>query len=135
MASDGPRGEPPLEAPPRPRPLADDDDFDQVERITRRVVAIGGRAVLVGLPVWLVLLLFLPRLDLSPMASFSLASLVAILAVVGAGIGLRRRGRAREAGAAGTGSTRVRIGPLGAVALTLLAVALLAYTIFVLRSA
>ena len=89
------------------------------------------------LPVWIVLLGVLPyATGLGPLACLSLATLLAAAAVV---LVERRRGRrearaeARPAG--GPPPARRPMGPLTAAGLTLGAVALLIYVVFVIRSA
>ncbi|MEQ9336514.1 MAG: hypothetical protein RJQ03_04930, partial [Miltoncostaeaceae bacterium] len=85
-------------------------DFDDVERMTRAFRAWARTALIVGLPVWLVLLLTVPRLGLGPMPSLALASLVAaVLVVVAERLrrgGLRRRGA--TGGAPGPGPAAPR---------------------------
>jgi hypothetical protein len=98
-------------------------EFDRIERLTWRVVRIAAVAV----PTWVVLLLLVPLTGLGIMPSLLTATALA----TGAGAGVemrrgtpRRRARARAPMSAGR-----------AVVLTLLAVALLAYVVFVLRAA
>jgi hypothetical protein len=105
-----------------------DDDFDQIERLTRRV----GRAALVGVPTWSVLLAVLPFTGLGVGACLALATGIAIAAAIGAE---RLRGRDRSAAPAERPpGPRRALSPLAAAGLTLLAVAIIAYVVFVLRS-
>jgi len=105
-----------------------DDDFDQIERLTRRV----ARGAAVGVPTWIVLLALLPFTGLGVGACLALATGLAIVAVI---VAERLRGRDRPPGAA---SPRARprraMSPLAAAGLTLLAVAIVVYVIFVIRS-
>lgn len=105
------------------------DDFDRIEQVTRRV----GRSAAVGIPVLVLALALLPFTGLGPLACLSLAVLLAVGAVV-----VVERRRARR-GAAGTGpagrASRGPMSPATAAALTLGAVALLAYVVFVIRAA
>ncbi len=88
---------------------------------------------MVFLPVWIVLLGVLPYLTgMGPLACLSLATLVAVAAVV---LVERRRSR-REARPAGApAAARRPMGALTAAGLTLGVVVVLAYVVFVLRSA
>lgn len=116
----------------RPEPLG--DDFDQIERLTRRV----GRGAAVGLPTWIVLLGLLPLTGWGPLACLSLATVLAVGVVFGAE---RRRTRRLAADEAGHGDIARRRGErrpmsaLPAVALTLAAVIALIYVVFVIRAA
>lgn len=91
------------------------------------------RAAAVGVPTWVVLLAALPATGLGVGACLALATLGAVVAIVLAG--RMRGGRARTEGDADAPRPRRAIGPLAAVALTLGAVALLAYVVFVIRAA
>jgi len=87
----------------------------------------------VFLPVWIVLLGVLPpATGLGPLACLSLATLLAATAVV---VVERRRARRAARPAGGPPAPRRPMGALTAASLTLGAVALLIYVIFVLRSA
>ena len=109
------------------------DEFDEVQRITQRVV----RGALIGDPTWLVLLLLFPLTGLGVLPCFFGATLVTIAIVILA----ERRHRRRHAEAAADGDDRAPARPrkpmsaLTAVALTLGGVALLAYVLFVIRAA
>jgi hypothetical protein len=87
----------------------------------------------VFLPVWIVLLGVLPfATGLGPLACLSLATLAAAAVVV---VVERRRARRAARPAGGPPAPRRPMSALTAVGLTLGAVALLIYVIFVLRSA
>jgi hypothetical protein len=109
-----------------PEPL---EEFDQIERVTQRVV----RGALVGFPTWILLLWLLPLTGLGVMPCFFGASLLAAIAVVVA----ERRHRRRHSRPAASGAPRTRrpMSPLMAAGLTLAGVALLAYVLFVIRAA
>ncbi|MEQ8834642.1 MAG: hypothetical protein RIB67_09395 [Miltoncostaeaceae bacterium] len=111
-------------------------DFDDVERMTRAFRAWARTALIVGLPVWLVLLLTVPRLGLGPMPSLALASLVAaVLVVVAERLrrgGLRRRGATGGAPGPGPAAPRRPMSAVTAVLLTLGIVIAVAYTLFVI---
>jgi hypothetical protein len=109
--------------------LGPDDDFDRIERLTRRVV----RGALVGVPTWVVLLAVLPFTGLGVGPCLALATGLAIAAVIAADR-LRGRDRPPAAPARGAGPRR-SLSPLAAAALTLLAVAIIAYVVFVISSA
>lgn len=111
------------------------DDFDRIEIITRRV----GRAALVGIPWWILMLWVLPLSGMGVMPCLLLATLLAVAVVV---VDDRRRcGAARRAGApAGSGgggraSRLSSMSPLAAVGLTLLVMTLLVYVVLVMRQA
>lgn len=96
-----------------------------------------GRAAAVGIPVWIVLLAVLPATGLGPLPCLSLATLLAAGAVVLAERRRSRRLRA-ERDAPGEPLRRGERGPMAAstaVGLTLGAVALLVYVLFVIRAA
>jgi hypothetical protein len=118
MASDGP-------GPARLR--RPEDDFDQVERITGRVL----RGAAVGVPVWILLLALLPFTGLGVMACLLGATAVAVAAVVAAERVHARRATPRRAGARGP---RRRMSPLAAAGITLAAVLVVVYVIFVLSA-
>jgi hypothetical protein len=105
------------------------DEFDQIERVTQRVV----RGALIGIPTWILLLWLLPLTGLGVLPCFFGASLLATIAVVVA----ERRHRRRQARPAGPAEPRPRrpMSALTAAALTLGGVALLAYVLFVIRAA
>lgn len=111
-------------------------DFDDVERITRAFRAWARTALVVGLPVWLVLLLLVPRSGLGPMPSLALATLGAAVLVVLAERIRRARGRpggdAPGGGAAPSAGPRRPMSALSAVLLTLGVVVVVAYTLFVI---
>jgi hypothetical protein len=87
----------------------------------------------VFLPTWIVLLAVLPfATGLGPLACLSLATLVAAAAVVAVE---RRRSRKAAQPAGGPPAPRRPMSALSAAGLTLGAVALVVYVIFVLRSA
>ena len=117
----------------RPEPL---DDFDQIERVTRMV----GRAALVGVPVWIVLLALLPLTGMGVLPCLFGATALAVVAIV---VAERRRARRLVAAEARgePGEPELRRGerrpmsPLVAAALTLAAVGFAAYIILVLRAA
>ena len=94
------------------------------------------RGALVGFPTWIALLWLLPLTGLGVMPCFTLATLLAVAAVV-----LAERYRRRRAGApapegpAGGARPRRPMSPLAAAGLTLAGVALLIYVVFVIRSA
>jgi hypothetical protein len=104
-----------------------DDDNDQIERLTRRV----GRGALVGVPTWILLLALLPFTGLGAGACLALATGLAIAAVV---VAERLRPREGRDGPAARARPRRAMSPLAAVGLTLLAVAIIAYVVFVIRS-
>ncbi len=104
------------------------DEFDQIERVTRRVV----RGALIGFPTWILLLWLLPLTGLGVLPCFFGATLLAAIVVVVA----ERRHRRRHGRAPGPAEPRRRrpMSPLAAAALTLGAVALLAYVLFVISA-
>jgi cobalamin synthase len=107
------------------------DDFDQIERLTRRV----GRAAAVGIPVWIVLLALLPFSGLGPLPCLTIATLGAVVTIV---LAERRRTRRIAGAAAGDELRRGERAPMSAAtaaALTLGAVVLLVYVVFVIRAA
>jgi len=90
------------------------------------------RAAAVGVPTWIVLLALLPFTGLGVGACLALATALAIGAVIGAE---RLRGRgSRQRGPRGAGQRRA-MSPLAAAGLTLAAVAVLVYVVFVIRAA
>ena len=110
----------------------EEHEFDQIERLTNRVV----RGAAVGVPVWILLLGLLPFTGLGVGACLLGATVVAVAAVV---LVERLRGR-RAAGDAGraAGGRRVargRMSPLAAAGLTLGVVLVIVYVIFVVRAA
>jgi ABC-type Fe3+-siderophore transport system permease subunit len=105
------------------------DEFDQIQRVTQRVV----RGALVGFPTWILLLLLFPLTGLGVMPCFFGATIVTIAVVILA----ERRHRRRHADPASgpVGRTHRPMSALTAVALTLGGVAVLAYVLFVIRAA
>jgi hypothetical protein len=106
------------------------DEFDRMERLTRRV----GRAAVVGVPSWILLLWVVPLTGLGVLGSLLAASALESGAVVAVDRRDARRAR-RPASAPGRERPRPRVTPGAAVALTLGAVALLAYVIWVASAA
>lgn len=110
-------------------------DFDDVARLTARVVHWARWGLIVGLPIWLVLLLFVPRTGLGAIGSLSLSTLLATLAVVGAErLWARRGGQDGDVVADASPARRRERRPMSAakaVLLTLAGVALFAYAIFI----
>jgi hypothetical protein len=87
----------------------------------------------VFLPVWIVLLGVLPYVTgMGPLGCLSLATLVAVVVVV---LVERRRSRREARPPAGPPPTRKPMSALTAAGLTLGAVALVVYVVFVLRAA
>ena len=85
------------------------------------------------IPVWIVLLGVLPYVTgLGPLACLSMATILAAAAVV---VVERRRARREARPAGGPPAARGPMSPLTAAALTLGAVVLLIYVVFVIRSA
>jgi hypothetical protein len=91
-----------------------------------------ARGAAVGLPTWVVLLAALPATGLGVVACLALATLVAVVAVV---LAERLRPREQEPPAGGGRRPRRAMSPLAAAALTLAAVGLVVYVIFVVRAA
>lgn len=89
-----------------------------------------GRAVVVGIPVWIAMLALLPQTGLGPMACLGLATIVAAAAIVTAFRSRRRLAPAPD----GARTARRPMGALAGAGVALGAVALLAYAIFVLRA-
>jgi hypothetical protein len=122
---------------PGPPPPDDQSlqDFEDVERITRAFVYWSKWALIVGLPIWLVLLVVVPRSGLGLMASLGLSTLLAAGAVL---LAERQwgRGPAPAGGEQGPVPRRRRerrpMSPLRAVVLTLASVVLVIYVIFIL---
>jgi hypothetical protein len=104
------------------------EDFDDIERLTRRV----GRGAAIGVPTWIVLLAALPFTGLGVLACLTLATALAVAVVV---VVERMRARGprspREPGAVGGFRS---MSPLAAVGLTLGVVVLLVYVVFVIRA-
>jgi hypothetical protein len=114
--------------PPDPWQEETDRDFDDIERLTRTVVHYV-KAFLIALPLWLLLLLFLPRAGLGEIPSLLAASLIAgTIAVVGA-----RRTRRPDA-RAGLVRPRRRLGTTGRMTLLGLSVVIVLYLVLVLRA-
>ena len=105
------------------------DEFDQIERVTQRVV----RGALIGFPTWILLLWLLPLTGLGVLPCLFAASALAAVVVVVA----ERRRRRRHSRPAEPRPARPKraMSPLTAAALTLGAAALLAYVLFVIRAA
>ena len=91
------------------------------------------RAAAVGVPTWIALLALLPFTGMGVGACLAVATALAIAAVVGAER-LRARGPRERAPRRGRGPRR-SMSPLAAAGLTLAAVAVLVYVIFVIRAA
>ena len=131
--------EPPERRPPPPPDRETMSDFDHVDRITARFLHWARPALLVGLPVWLVLLLLVPNTGLGPMSSLALSSAVALGVVVAAERLWRRSAPARRGTEASEGirpesgrpARKTPMSPLLAVVLTLAGVALFVYVIFI----
>ena len=118
----------PVDAPGGAPTPAVERHFDQVERITNRVL----RGAAVGVPVWIVLLGLLPFTGLGVAACLLGATAVAVAAMV-----VAERAHARRAAPpehAGARGPRRRMSPLAAAAITLGAVLLVVYVIFVLSA-
>jgi len=105
-----------------------EDDFDQIERLTRRV----GRAALVGVPTWILLLALLPFTGMGVTGCLLVATVLAVAAIV---VAERLRGRPQAGPAGAPRSRRGPLSPLAAAGLTLAAVLLVVYVIFVVRAA
>lgn len=110
------------------------EDFEDVERITRTFVHWSKWSLIVGLPIWLVLLVVVPASGLGAIGSLSLSTLLAAGAVV---LAERRLGRRTDpAGEAPRGGARRRrrapMSPVRAVFLTLVAVVAAIYVIFII---
>jgi len=104
-----------------------DRDFDDIDRITRTFVHYA-KAFLIALPLWLALLVLLPRWGVGEITSLLGASLIAGGLAVG---GARMFGRSTShPGARG----RLRIKPPGRVTLVGLTVVILLYVVLVLRA-
>lgn len=124
------RGEPP---PPDRQAM---EDFEDVERITHTFVHWSKWGLIVGLPIWLVLLVVVPASGLGAIGSLSLSTLLAAGAVVLAERRLgRRTGRAGEAPQVG-GRRRERapMSPVRAVFLTLVGVVAVIYVVFIIAT-
>lgn len=93
-----------------------------------------GRAVVVGLPVWVLLLGLLPLSGLGPGPCLALATLVALGAVIWADRSHARRTAAPADAAHRPRAARRQMGPLAAAGLTLGVVLVLVYVIFVFRA-
>lgn len=104
-----------------------DRDFDDIERITRTFVHYG-KAFLIVVPLWFILLVLLPRWGLGLMTSLMGASLIAGGVAVGGARMFRR------APAPGAGRGRMRIAPPGRVTLVGLTVVVVLYLVLVLRA-
>ena len=131
--------EPPERRPSPPPDRETMSDFDHVDHITARFIHWARPALLVGLPVWLVLLLLVPNTGLGPMSSLALSTAVVIGVVIATErlwrrVAPARRGQEAPAAdrpeAAGAGRKRP-MSPLLAVVLTLAGVAVFVYVIFI----
>lgn len=127
---------PPEEVSPDPEAMR---DFDDVARITERFVHWAKWSLVVGLPLWLVLLVLVPRTGLGAIGSLSLATLITALVVVWAErVGGRLRGHRdgavipQEEGAPVRRRARGPMSATKAVLLTLAGVAVFAYLIFII---
>jgi hypothetical protein len=91
-----------------------------------------ARAAAVGVPTWIVLLALLPATGLGVGACLSIATGLAAVAAIAAE---RLRGRrGRETAPRRRPRARWSLSPLAAAGLTLAAVALVAYVVFVIRA-
>ncbi len=83
----------------RQRPPEPPDDWDAIDRLTRRC----GRAAAIGIPTWLVLLVaFNEELTgIPPLAGFTMASILALIVVIVADLARRDRGGASGLGVFG----------------------------------
>lgn len=104
-----------------------DRDFDEIERITRTFVHYA-KAFLITLPLWLALLVLLPRWGVAEIPSLFGASLIAGGIAVGGARMFRRTNT--PSGARG----RVRMRPPGRVTLVGLTVVIVLYVVLVLRA-
>lgn len=104
-----------------------DRDFDDIERITRTFVHYG-KAFLITAPLWLALLVLLPRWGLAETASLLGATLIASGVAVGGARMFRRTP------AEGEVRGRVRVNPPGRVTLVGLTVVIVLYLVLVLRA-
>jgi hypothetical protein len=106
-----------------------DRDFDDIARLTRTFVHYG-KAFLIALPLWLALLVLLPRWGLGEVTSLLGASLIAGgLAVAGA-----RMTRRPDAGTPAAAGPRRRINPPGRLTLVGLTAVIVLYLVLVLRA-
>lgn len=106
-----------------------DRDFDDIARITRTFVHYG-KAFLIALPLWLVLLVLLPRWGVGELTSLLGASLIAGgFAVAGARMTRRPDGASTPA----LGPRR-RINPPGRLTLIGLTAVIVLYLVLVLRA-
>ena len=104
-----------------------DRDFDDIERVTRTFVHYA-KAFLIALPLWLALLVLLPRWGVGEITSLVGASLIAGGLAVGGARMFRRT--APQAGARG----RLRVRPPGRLALVGLTAVIVLYLVLVLRA-
>ena len=104
-----------------------DRDFDEIERITRTFVHYA-KAFLITLPLWLALLVLLPRWGLAEIPSLLGASLIA----GGVAVGGARMFRRTPTGSGTRG--RVHIRPPGRVTLVGLTAVVVLYLVLVLRA-
>jgi hypothetical protein len=116
--------------PSKPRNRFEEEtnrDFDDIERITRTFVHYG-KAFLIALPLWLALLVLLPRWGLGEIPSLLGASLIAGGLAVG-GARMFRRTPPQTGRRA-----RLRVKPPGRVMLVGLTVVIVLYLVLVLRA-
>jgi hypothetical protein len=106
-----------------------DRDFDDIARITRTFVHYG-KAFLIALPLWLVLLALLPRWGVGELTSLLGASLIAGgVAVAGA-----RMTRRPDGTAPAVLGRRRRISPPGRLTIVGLTAVIVLYLVLVLRA-
>lgn len=126
----------PPRAPGPPEPDREAlQDFEDVERITRAFVYWSKWGLIVGLPIWLVLLVVVPASGLGAIGSLSLSTLLATGVVVLAERVWGRRASPAEGDAEAAPRRRRErrpMSPLRAVILTLASVVLVIYVIFIL---
>jgi hypothetical protein len=104
-----------------------DRDFDDIERITRTFVHYA-KAFLITAPLWLSLLVLLPRWGVGEMASLLGATLIA------GGIAVGGARMFRRSSPHGASRGRLRITPPGRVTLVGLTVVIVLYVVLVLRA-
>ena len=115
--------------PPDPFREETDRDFDDIARVTRIFVHYV-KAFLVALPLWLLLLIFLPRAGVGEIGSLLLASVIAsVFAIAGA----RMTGRPASAGT-GPRTGRRWLGTPARLTLLGLGAVVVLYLVLVLRA-
>lgn len=126
----------PSRAPGPPEPDREAlQDFEDVERITRAFVYWSKWGLIVGLPIWLVLLVVVPSSGLGAIGSLGVSTLLATGVVV---LAERLRGRRASPAEGDPGAAPPRprerrpMSPLRAVILTLASVVLVVYVVFIL---